>query len=59
MFTLSVVIEAFKKLVMFFRTPFATHCLVKAPGLYITLCSSLARLKMGFTLRMIRNRPYI
>ena len=45
MFTLSVVIEAFKKLVMFFRTPFATHCLVKAPGLYITLYSSLADLR--------------
>ena len=44
---LSVVIEAFKKLVMFLCTPFANRCLVilyTVTGLYITLHSSSARL---------------
>ena len=43
---LSVVIEAFKKSVMFLCTPFANRCLVyyTVTGLYITLHSSSARL---------------
>ena len=43
---LSVVIEAFKKSVMFLCTPFANGCLVyyTLTGLYITLHSSSARL---------------
>ena len=43
---LSVVIEAFKKSVMFLCTPFTNRCLVyyTVTGLYITLHSSSARL---------------
>ena len=43
---LSVVIEAFKKSVMFLCTPFTNGCLVyyTVTGLYITLHSSSARL---------------
>ena len=43
-FLLSVVIEAFKKWVMFLCTPFANHCWYTATGLYITLHSPSARL---------------